>query len=60
MRLFLLKLLLGKNVTTFITQKESDIYELEIADSRKRKRLLRIEVEKVTPIRYRLKGYLPF
>lgn len=60
MRLFLLKLLIGKNVTTFITQKESDIYELEIADSRKRKRLLRIEVEKVTPIRYRLKGYLPF
>lgn len=60
MRAKLIKWLLGKDVTIFVKEKGSNCLELEIADSKNRKKLLMCEVEKLTSIRYRLKGYLPF
>lgn len=58
-RSFLLRFLLGKSVTVFVDIKESGTYEVEFADSRRRKQLLVAEIERITPIRYRLKGYRP-
>ncbi len=60
MRTLLLKWLLGKDVTIFIEEKGSGIYEVEVADSKNRKKLLVCEAKKITSIRYHLIEFRPF
>lgn len=57
---WLIKKLIGKEVTIFITKKGSDCFHIEVGDSKNRKQLFKCEVEKKTSIRYWLKDYLPF
>lgn len=56
----LLKLLLGKHITFFIKQKGPNDFEVEIADSEKRKKLLVLNIQKLTASRCRLKDYQSF
>lgn len=54
MRSLIIRWLLGKNITVFVKEKGSGIYEIEVADSKNRKKLVVCEVQKLTTIRYRL------
>ncbi len=56
----LLKLLLGKNLTIFIDDIGQNYYRVEVADSKKRIKLLTFTLQKLTAIRYRLVNYQSF
>lgn len=56
-RSVLLRLVLGKSVTVFVTKLSSGYYEVEVADSQRRIRLLVSEVQQVTSKRFRLMRY---
>lgn len=52
----LLRLLLGRSVTVFVEKLDTGYYEVEVADSQRRVKLIVLEVQQVTPNRFRLKG----
>jgi hypothetical protein len=72
LRYLLLKQLLGKNITIFVDElkpyikpnvKNQEVrrpYAITIADDKKRLKIMVLKIEKITPVRYHLKGYLPF
>lgn len=55
-----LKTILGNDITIFVKDKGSNCYEAEIADSRKRIKLLNIELRKVSKSRYCVTDYQSF
>ena len=55
-----LKTILGNDITIFVKYKGSNCYEAEIADSRKRIKLLDIELRKVSRSRYCVTDYQSF
>ncbi|QEK12751.1 hypothetical protein FQB35_10650 [Crassaminicella thermophila] len=56
----LIKILLGRSIALFVEEKGSNYYEVEVADSKNRVKLLVLRFEKIGSIRYRLKDYLSF
>ncbi|MED3800217.1 hypothetical protein P4604_22900 [Lysinibacillus capsici] len=56
MRSKLLRFLLGRSVTVFVEKLSTGYYEVEVADSQRRVKLIVLEVQQVTPNRFRLKG----
>ena len=55
-----LKTILGNDITIFVKDEGSNCYEAEIADSRKRIKLLNIELRKVSKSRYCVTDYQSF
>jgi len=60
LRKWLLKKLMGKNITIFVGPLVDNARKIEVADGKKRVKLMEANVERLTPIRYRLKDYQLF
>lgn len=51
----IIKKFIGKHITIFVKESGPRTFSIEIANSKRRKRLLSCEVERITSIRFRLK-----
>ena len=59
-RIIMLKALLGNDINIFVNEQGQNRYEVEVADSRKRIKLLNINLVRLSKYRYCLINYQPF